>query len=136
MARPRKPTHLKVVAGTAQPCRAEAPHVELPLVESAPTAPDWLPNAHAIKEWDRLASILTANRLLTEASLSTLGVLCATHGDLVDDWARGNKPTAAAVGLYRNLANDFGLTPVAQGKVRAGGDEAKSNKFNAIGKRA
>lgn len=87
MSNPRKPPQLKAVAGTARKDRADAPAVELPLVSATPEAPDWLPNAHAVKEWDRLAPILTANKLLTEAGCSALGHLCALHGKIVQLWA-------------------------------------------------
>lgn len=67
MSNPRKPPQLKAVSGTARKDRDIGAAVDLPLVSSVPEAPDWLPNAHAVKEWDRLAPILTANKLLTEA---------------------------------------------------------------------
>lgn len=133
--RPRKPTQLKVIAGTTQKCRESAPAVELPLVSSTPEAPDWLPNAHAVKEWDRLAPILTANKLLTEAGCSALGHLCALHGKIVQLWAAGEAPTGHMLAQYRNLVNDFGLTPVAQGKVKPQGKEADANPFARNGQR-
>lgn len=136
MPKPRKPDHLKLVSGTDQPCRAAPPSIEFPRVQSLPAAPDWLPNAHAIKEWDRLAPILFANGLLTEAALSALGVLCALHGEIVDMWARRVTPTASTIAQYRSMVNDFGLTPVAQGKVKPLGDEKKGNRFGNNGKRA
>lgn len=127
MANPRKPTSLKVVAGTDRPDRDAPPEVaDLPLVSEVPPAPDWLPNAHAIKEWDRLAPILHANRLLTEAGLSALGQLCALHGKTVQLYAAGETPVASMVAQVRGLMNDFGLTPVAQGKVRPAGDTERS----------
>ena len=136
MANPRKPTSLKVVAGTDQPCRRpENPPVDLPLMDQVPDPPDWLPNAHAVKEWQRLAPILTANKLLTEAGLSALGQLCALHGKVVQLYAAGEAPVASMVAQLRGLMNDFGLTPVAQGKVKAGGDETKAgNKFAGLAK--
>ncbi|WP_460763558.1 hypothetical protein [Lysobacter fragariae] len=124
------------MAGTDRPDRAAPPAVELPLVDAIPEAPDWLPNAHAIKEWKRLAPILHANKLLTEAGLTTLGVLCALFGKICQLYAAGESPTGHMVAQYRALANDFGLTPVAQGKVRANGEGTKpGNKFAGIGKR-
>lgn len=136
MANPRKPTTLKAISGTVQPCRAlpkEAP--TLPVISDVPEAPDWLPNAHAVKEWDRLAPILVANKLLTEAGLSALGMLCALHGKLVQLWAAGEAPVASMVSQYRNLINDFGLTPVSQGKVRSVGEKPADNKFGRNGRR-
>lgn len=124
-----------MVAGTARPDRDGPPLVELPIVAEAPPAPDWLPNAHAVREWDRLAPILVANRLLTEAGLSALGQLCALHGSLVQQWSAGLPPNASMVSQYRGLANDFGLTPVAQGKVRPHGDKPVENEFTNNGRK-
>ncbi|RZZ81408.1 P27 family phage terminase small subunit [Pseudoxanthomonas winnipegensis] len=136
MPNPRKPHQLKVVAGTDRPDRAPpSGAVDLPLVPEVPAAPDWLPNAHAIKEWDRLAPILHANKLLTEAGLSALGQLCALHGKVVQLYAAGEAPVASMVAQMRGLMNDFGLTPVAQGKVRPAGDTEKpGNPFSNNGK--
>jgi len=137
MSRPKKPHNLKVVAGTARPDRLGPPVVDLPLAADVPPAPDWLPNGHAIKEWERLAPILHANKLLTEAGLSTLGMLCALHGKIVQLYAAGAAPVASMVAQHRALSNDFGLTPVAQGKVRPNGDTEKpGNAFAALGKPA
>ncbi len=131
MANPRKPAALKLIAGTDQPCRRpDADPVELPLVSEVPPAPDWLPNAHATKEWQRLAPILHGVGLLTDAGLSALGMLCALHGKLVQLWSAGESPTGHMLAQYRALVNDFGLTPVAQGKVRGHGETTKpGNRF-------
>lgn len=133
MSRSAKPHNLKVVAGTARPDRI-APVIEMPTID-APPAPDWMPNAHAVREWDRLAAILAANRLLTEASLSALGQMCALHGKIVQLYAAGESPNASLIAQYRALANDFGLTPVAQGKVRPHGEAPAKNEFSNNGKR-
>ncbi|MDQ0035919.1 phage terminase small subunit [Variovorax boronicumulans] len=135
MANPKKPRALKVVSGTVQPSRDEKPSVEMPPVSDVPEPPDWMPNAHAIKEWNRLAPILVANKLLTEAGLGAFGQLCALHGKLVQLWAAGEAPVASMVAQYRNLINDFGLTPVSQGKVKPVGEEPAGNKFSQRGRR-
>lgn len=104
---------------------------------TAPPAPDWLPNAHAIKEWNRLAPILVANKLLTEASLSPLGHACCLFGRLAQSWASGMPPTSALQAQYRNLINDFGMTPVSQGKAPPSGpDTPGGNRFSRNGRRA
>lgn len=131
----KKPAGLKVVAGTSRKDREASKSVDLPPVSAVPKAPDWLPNAHAVKEWDRLAPILVANKLLTEAGTSALGMLCALHGKLVQLWAAGEAPVASMVAQYRNLINDFGLTPVAQGKVKPVGEEPAANPFSKNGRR-
>jgi phage terminase small subunit len=127
----KKPHALKLVAGTDRKDRAPAiAPVELPLVSEVPDAPDWMPNPHAVKEWNRLAPILHAVGLLTDGGLSALGKLCALHGKLVQLWAAGESPTGHMLAQYRAMVNDFGLTPVAQGKVRGNGDTSKpGNRF-------
>lgn len=132
----KKPGNLKVVSGTERKDRALAPSVDMPVISNVPSAPDWLPNAHAVKEWDRLAPILVANRLLTEGGVGPLGNLCALHGKMVQLWAAGEAPVASMIAGYRNLINDFGLTPVAQGKVRPMGEEPQKNKFAGNGRRS
>lgn len=133
----KKTAGLKVIAGTERKDRADAvPSVELPTIDAVPEPPDWLPNAHATKEWNRLAPILVANKLLTEAGLSAFGMLCSLHGKLVQLFAAGEAPNASMVASYRNLVNDFGLTPVAQGKVKvAPVDGPTGNKFANNGRR-
>lgn len=131
----KKPAALKAVAGTERADRAVNSGADLPAITQVPPAPDWLPNSHAVKEWDRLASILTANKLLTEGGLSALGMLCALHGKCVQLYAAGEAPTASMAGTLRNMINDFGLTPVAQGKVTPVAPEDTGNKFARNGKR-
>lgn len=94
-----------------------------------------MPNAHAVKEWNRLVPVLMANRLLTEGGLGPLAMMCSIYGKMVQLYAAGETPTGHMLNQYRGLANDFGLTPVAQGKVRGGEAEKKGNKFAGNGKK-
>lgn len=135
MSNPRKPPSLKLISGTARKCRDTGGGVSLPLVSAVPKAPDWLPNAHAVSEWERLAPILTANGLLTEAGYSPLGHLCALHGKLVEMLESGEVPQGVLQAQYRNLMNDFGLTPIAQGKLKPVGSGADANPFSRNGHR-
>ena len=135
MANPRKPSALKVVAGTDRPDRKGADPIDLPLVSEIPEAPEWLPNKHAEAEWNRLAGILHANGLLTEAGLGPLAMLCALHGKLVQLWSAGETPTGHMMAQYRALVGEFGLTPVAQGKVKPSEQKAQGNKFAGNGRR-
>ena len=136
MSNPRKPTNLKLVHGTDRPDRAH-PEIELPLVVETPDAPDWMINTFAVDEWNRLTQILMANKLLTDGDLSTLGHLCNLHGKMVQLYNAGETPTASMLSTLRNMQSDFGLSPVARGKVSAAGNPAgggAGNPFSGNGK--
>jgi hypothetical protein len=70
------------------------------------------------------------NKLLTPSSLSPLGVLCALFGQLVDIYEDGRQPKAADLAQYRGLANDFGLTPMAQARIKPASDTSDENPFD------
>lgn len=131
----KKPPNLKILAGTDRKDRKKA-GIKLPIVEGVPDAPDWLPNVFAVNEWYRLAPILHVNKLLTDASLTALAHLCAIHGKIVQLYAAGTTPTAALIGQLRGLINDFGLTPIAQGRVKPGSGPDKPNPFDKHKKRS
>jgi hypothetical protein len=131
MPRPVKPTHLKVISGSRRP---STPAVSLPLVEEVPPAPDWLPNVHAVREWNRLVPLLIANRVLTEPAISALAMLCALHGKIIQLWMAGQSPTGFLLSQYRALLGDFGLTPATQGKVHSGASPS-GNPFRRNGVR-
>lgn len=116
----RKPTHLKLIAGTHRPDREAPAGIQVPVLNEIPDPPDWLPSAHAVREFNRLAEILFHARLLTELSVGPLAHLSALHGKIVQLWAAGTAPTGNQVAQYRALMNDFGLTPASAGKVRQG----------------
>jgi len=127
---PRKPPSLKLIDGSREPTLGVV--VDLPLVDKIPAAPAWMPNAHAVAEWDRLTPILFVNGLLTDAGLASLGHMCAMHGKIVQLYAAGEAPTASMAGTLRAMMNDFGLTPVAQGKVTPNGTDKPANPFAQI----
>jgi phage terminase small subunit len=135
MANPRKPTNLKSISGTERKDRAEPADIpKFHVLTEVPPAPDWLPNGHAVKEWDRLAPIFINTRLLTDAGLSALGHLCATHGKIVQLLAAGESPTGALLTALVRMNNDWGVTPIAQGKVKSAPDDGKSgNAFSKLG---
>lgn len=130
----KKPGTIKLLRGTSRKDREPEGGIALPVVDQLPEPPDWLPNGHAVREWDRLARILKANGLLTEASLTPLAHLCAIHGRLVQMWSGGVPPTGHLYAQYLKLCDSFGLSPAAQSKVIVS-PRAKGNKFSNNGKR-
>lgn len=135
MANPRRPTALKVISGTSRKDRDAKAAPTLPAVAGVPDPPDWLPNPQAVEEFNRLASILFSNGLLTEGAVSSLGHLAALHGTIVKQWRVGICPSGHLLAQYRALIGDFGLTPAAAFKVKPGGSNPKPNKFASNGKR-
>lgn len=129
MPGPRRPSNLKLISGTARTDREVPELVNLPLVADTPPAPDWLPNAHAVKEWDRLVKMLVANKLLAEADLGPLGHLCALHGKIVQLWTAGETPTGHLLAQFNTLSQAFGLSPAWRSKVKPIGDKESSNSF-------
>lgn len=105
-----KPRHLRALSGTLRPCRDGGPEAPpLPAVGALPPAPDWLPNAHAANEYERLGRVLLAHGLLHEGAVGTLALLAAVHGKLVQEMQAGLPITSALVAQYRGLARDLGL---------------------------
>lgn len=123
----KKPAHLKVITGSER-IDAVATLVSDPLSE-APEPVDWLPNAHAVKEWRRLCPFLIANKLLSESDLVTFGHLCAVHGKMVQVWLSGESPVAATIAQYTHLAAAFGLAPAWRSKIKTNGDKGTANTF-------
>lgn len=134
MPRPKKPTHLKALQGTKQPCRDRAKGIDAPTMDDLPDPPDWLPNSLAAVEFTRLAKSLHACGALTEASITPLAHLAAIHGKLVQVWAAGCMPNAALLGAYRNLCTDFGLSPSARTRLPSNPHSKATNSFSNHGK--
>ena len=131
--RPRKPDNVTHLSGTAQPCRLHD-GIELPTLTELPPAPSYLPNEHALREWNRLGPILLKNKLLTEGSIGALEVMCTMYGVIFQQASAGVNPPAASVTAYRNMVNDFGLTPVAASKVKMPDQATPGNPFASNGR--
>ena len=131
-----RPLSMKIIAGTDQKCRDhQITQIQETPLDEAPVAPDWMPNAHAVKLWNSLVPILLANRLLTEGSLYPLAQMCAMHGKIVQLYAAGETPPASQIATLRTLFGDFGMTPASRRKVESAADVSKGNKFAANGRR-
>jgi len=135
MGRPIKPRSLKILSGTLQPCRDRAAGIEVTPLTDRPDPPDWLPNEHAVKEWNRLVPILLSNKLLAEADITALGHMCALHGKLVQLWSAGETPTASLLSTLRGMQADFGLSPHSRAKVPPAADNPSVNRFASNGRR-
>ena len=115
MARPRKPTRLKILAGTDRPHR----HFDEPeyVLTSNATPPHRLIGPMAKDEWGRLVPLLESEAILTEADLSMLVVLCNLFGQVMRIWDAGSSPQSAQLTQLRLLYQEFGLTPASRTRV-------------------
>ena len=127
----RKPDRLKLLAGTARPDRTSPGAPALPLLDAVPSAPAWLVNLDALREWHRLAPVLVANRLLHAGNLGVFGQYCALHGHLIAAWQSDLTPTAAMLSAYRALSVALGLA----GMALSAPADSKPNRFAEIANR-
>ncbi len=137
MANPRKPTDLKLVAGTARKDRSN-PNEPLP-EKVAPTCPAHLSDEAKV-QWGRLCVELELMGVLTRADgialealvrkhceVVTLAALVDKHGHLYETKAtngefalKGNPAVAmlhSAETELRQMRSEFGLSPASRTKV-------------------
>ena len=128
MGNPRKPTALKLLEGTVQPCRA-VEEAEWPMVDGYPAPPDWLTGPDAESQWHKSVRWLSNARVLTDPDLDRLATLCNIHAGIVGSWRSGTPPTARDLTEYRIWCGDFGFTPATRHKAVAMGKSKTDNPF-------
>ena len=82
----------------------------------------------AKREWKRVIPYIIGNRLVGEESLSVLATYCTLHAAMVLAEKKGELPPAAYISQYRSLAGEFGLTPSARTRIKAGGNAKKTEE--------
>ena len=135
-----KPTNIKALSGTIQKCR-DAAKIEafenLKTLDELPPCPDWMPNGHAVKEWDNVGRTLMANKMLCNADLPVLAQMCALHGKVVQLYSAGEYPHASLITALLGFYRDLGMTPVSRSKVKIlNPDKPAGNKFAKNGTRS
>ena len=149
--RPRKPTVLKLVTGTAQPCRINAKE---PKPQRARPSPPEHISAKARTAWGYVSSLLDRMGVLTESDGLALEGLCEAYADMLaarqalEDRGEGLTyetttkiggrmirsfpEVAMAAEADRRLAywlGRFGLTPADRSRVSANADHGVVNPF-------
>ena len=130
MARPSKPTALKLIEGNKGK-RATSAHEIDPAFLNDLSAPAWLPDS-AKKVWDEIAPELRKNRVLTVMDVQALEQGCvaiANYREITGKIA-GKYTTADGKSLNQlmiaqsmmfkqaqSVMQQFGMTPVARSKV-------------------
>ena len=140
MARPTKPTHLKIVTGTLEQSRTNKAEPKPP--RGIPTMPPGM-TPGAKRAWKRLAVMLDRMGVLTAADATALAQLCECVAMIAQAQAALNSlgsltyeavsaggatlrrphPEVAILSdadrRLRTYLNDFGLSPAARSKVSA-----------------
>ena len=132
MPRPKKPHAFKLISGSRRVERGTPSGVQLPPLEVAPPPPEWLLDDAAVEEWNRLASLLVANRMVSDMDLGTLAHLCAVHGQIVACYLAGITPKGSLVGVYASMSAAFGLTPATRSKAISTQTGTTANPFRAF----
>lgn len=150
--RKRKPDHLKVVAGTAQPCRMN-PDAPVPS-KALPDPPEWL-SPRASEWFQRTLAILDGMGIASADHVDMLSIAATRYDEVLDcsavieDLGRvyfattisGSKVPKArpevamrneAMRHFQSLLAEFGLSPSAVGKVSAPPGE-RENPFAEFG---
>ena len=151
MARPRKPSHLKVVSGTAQKCRMNPEEPKAP--SDAPDAPIWL-SERAAEIFSALCSTILGMGYLSSADQAVIAMAASRLEEVeiatarVEDEGRTYQTTNAqgekmirpnpmvaqrseAMRHAHALLSELGLTPAARSKVSSG-KKGDDNPFKAL----
>lgn len=133
MSRPRKPTSLKLITGTARPDRTNGNEPEPRLLDDL-TPPAHLSERSAVV-WNELAPMLRRIQVLTEADVISFEMLCdsvadyrlarKTRGDdmvtyshkgsqMLDQWLVAQQACGKRAEV---LMGRFGMDPVSRSKV-------------------
>lgn len=123
--RPRKPTALKLIQGTARPDRMNPLEPVAPELDNL-AAPSYL-TATEKKQWDRHAEMLSKMRVLTEADCNALGRYCVLQARfLKEKRSKGEFALDRMLKLnvqLQKLETDFGLTPSSRSRIKATPDK-------------
>lgn len=134
---PRRPEHLKLIAGTARSDRpADAPPVATDeALTELPPAPAYLQNDEAKAEWRAAGDKLIQAGWLNGLRLSALGMYCLLHGKILQASNAGAMPSAHLFAQYRGMQRDLGITGPTGPKGPAD-DGRKPNRWKSLRERA
>lgn len=150
--RKRKPDHLKIVSGTAQPCRMneDAPKG----LDGALQAPEWL-SKRAAELFDQIAAIIGEMKISSASDVAMLAMLASRLEEIeictaaIEDLGRTyttestsgatmhrSRPEVGqrneALRHAQSLLVEFGLSPAARSKVSVSKADDE-NPFAALG---
>ena len=156
MARPKKPTKIKELQGTLQPCRQIPNEMQVAEVVELPAAPNYF-DEFAQKEWDVTTTELSRIKMLHIVDLSILSAYCfeiGTYHRIMDEMdgkftertydkdgklraskiAPQYKIAQAALQNAIKLASKFGFSPADRASLSMPAqEEEKTDDFTFFG---
>ena len=156
MARPKKPTKIKELQGTLQPCRQIPNEMQVAEVVELPAAPNYF-DEFAQKEWDVTTTELSRIKMLHIVDLSILSAYCfeiGTYHRIMDEMngkftertydkdgklraskiAPQYKIAQAALQNAIKLASKFGFSTADRASISMPDqEEEKTDDFNFFG---
>jgi phage terminase small subunit len=123
MGRPRTPTVLKVLKGTAQPCRLNKREPKVKAVDR-PICPEHLPETHR-QWWDYIASHAAHLRCVTEADIPALEEMVGVKVE-IEKLVKTKKSSVKCRKVLFDMLGKFGMTPSERSKVSGIPQEEKS----------
>jgi len=156
MARPKKPTKIKELQGTLQPCRQIPNEMQVAEVVELPAAPNYF-DEFAQKEWDVTTTELSRIKMLHIVDLSILSAYCfeiGTYHRIMNEMngkftertydkdgklraskiAPQYKIAQAALQNAIKLASKFGFSPADRASLNMPDqEEEKTDDFNFFG---
>ena len=154
-----KPTALKVLSGTAQPCRTNKKDLVMPVVSKVPPPPRWF-SALAKKIYKDTTRHLTAAKVLNSVDLEMLVAYCqeyANYLEIMEQFSKGTekqviisttksgtmhqvnplfKIAQASLEKARAIGVEYGLTPSSRAKVNPIKEEKEDEFGNFLSQRA
>jgi phage terminase small subunit len=127
-----KPTAIRVLEGNAGKIAINE-HEPEPLT-GIPSRPVWL-SERAEQHWDELVPQLDYMRVLTQADMTALGLLCDALGEWREKRDTNSREAAEAMRRAMSLMGRFGLTPADRTKIAATPKE-KPEGLDALRKRS
>lgn len=127
--RPRVPTNVLKMRGTAQKCRIEKRAGELLVDGPFPDAPEWL-TPGALAEWERVKAISDYASCVKSSDRTLLALYCT----IADELAREGTLSDGKAKTLLSLGGKFGMSPSDRTKIKgAPKEEAKDDPWAKLG---
>lgn len=133
--RPRKPTSIHILQGTAQKCRMDARGPEMQVAGGMPEAPEWMPPL-AQQEWGRISAISGYAKALRPSDMPMLVTYCLLWAEIaghVKEFGSSAGIQSARLTTFAGIAAKLGMNPSDRSKVHVPSEEKPANKFAKLG---